>query len=331
MPRSFLALVIAAGCGTPHGVQAGAEDTGSVAEPDPLQLPDVGGRDVVEGEDEEDTFVPPDVEAPVVLDPGSYPLWLEAGAFPPVEEHPNALVVVPPGFDATPPFGVVVYIHGHHNCVENIVRDEGEPCTPGGPVRNAYKLATQLAASGKRTLLLCPEVRFDEASSDPGTLADPGALAALLAEALAALDPRLQVADVTPVVVASHSGGYQAAAGIATKGGVPVSEVWLLDSLYGSISAYEDWIASDLDSFDTQARRFADVYTDGGGTLGHSQDLADLVATWVPASALVDDRTSSTWPETTYHHGLLFKRSELSHDGVPRYYFGQLLQTSGLP
>ena len=62
------------------------------------------------------------------------------------------------------------------------------------------------------------------------------------------------------------------------------------------------------------------------------QAMADRAAGWVGADsgALVDDRTTSTWPPETYAHGLLFKSSALSHDGVPRYYFQQLLQTSGL-
>jgi hypothetical protein len=68
-----------------------------------------------------------------------------------------------------------------------------------------------------------------------------------------------------------------------------------------------------------------------GGTLANSQAMADRAATWVPASELVDDRTSSTWPDSTYAHGLLFKFSMLSHDGVPRYYFGKLVSTSSLP
>jgi hypothetical protein len=53
-------------------------------------------------------------------------------------------------------------------------------------------------------------------------------------------------------------------------------------------------------------------------------------AGWLPAAALVDDRTTATWPAATYEHGALFERSGLAHDAVPRYYPGRLMATSTL-
>jgi hypothetical protein len=46
------------------------------------------------------------------------------------------------------------------------------------------------------------------------------------------------------------------------------------------------------------------------------------------AEDIVDDRTTSTWSADRFAHGLLFKRTSLSHDGVPRYYFGKLVSTT---
>ena len=265
-------------------------------------------------------------------------LTLDAGAFPPTPAHPSALVYVPDRFDPAPPLHVIVYIHGFHNCVANIINDGGSSCDPdaGTPARNAYNLAGQLEGSGKNALLLCPEVEFDQASGNPGPLGQGGGFKALLAEALDDLSPVLgprTVADVGELIVASHSGGYQAAAGIAARGGVPVQEIWLFDSLYGSTADIDAWVNEDLAGFAAVRRRFMDVYTSGGGTLANSQAMADRAAAWVGADGgtLVDDRTTSTWTPDIYRHGLLFKLSALAHDGVPRYYFGQLLQTSSLP
>jgi hypothetical protein len=213
----------------------------------------------------------------------------------------------------------------------------GQSCDPDGgtQVRNAYALVTQLEASGKNALLLCPEVAFDQASSNPGALGTSGGFQALLAETLEDLGPVLgprALSDVGEVLVVSHSGGYQVAAGIAQRGGLPVTEIWLLDSLYGNTADFDAWVTADLASFELATRRFATVYTAGGGTLANSQAMATRAAGWVgDGGALVDDRTTATWPPATYHHGLLFKQSALTHDGVPRYYFGQLLETSSLP
>jgi len=295
-----------------------------------------------------DAAAPADATRPV-LGPATFRLTLDAGAFPPTAAHPSALVYVPSGFDPTPPLAVVVFLHGFDNCVDNVVRDAGASCDPNGgtPVRAAYALAAQLEAAGRNALLLVPEIDFDVATGNPGTLGASGGFRALLDETLRDLAPVLGArtsADVGELVVASHSGGYQAAAGIAARGGVPVDELYLLDSLYGDFADFDAWVRQDLASFaaatdgGSPARRFADVYTSFGGTLANSQQMADRAAGWLAADpaladagALVDDRTTSTWSAGTYRHGLLFKQSGLSHDGVPRYYFGHLLATSALP
>jgi hypothetical protein len=261
------------------------------------------------------------------------PLWLDHGAFPRDPAHPSALVYVPRGFDPTPPVDLVVYVHGFYNCVTNVIAATGSACTAHQPARVAYALAAQFDAAAKNALLLLPEVAYDRASSDPGQLGVDGGLRALLDEALGQLGSvgSFTVDDLGHVVVASHSGGYRAAAGMAMRGGVAVDEVWLLDSLYGSTADFDAWAQSDLDTLaNAPARRFADVYTGFAGTLANSQAMATRAAGWVPGAELVDDRTTSTWPPSTYAHGLLFKRSGLAHDGVPRYYFGKLAATSGL-
>src|SRR5205085_6195977 len=104
---------------------------------------------------------------------------------------------------------------------------------------------------------------------------------------------------------------------------------------------YDAWVQKDVDGIaafglDPGApgtRRFADIYTAGGGTLGLSQDMAARAALWVAGrpGVLLDDRTTATLSTSAYRHGLLFKLSGLTHDAVPRYYFGALLATSGLP
>ncbi len=283
---------------------------------------------------------PVDAGTSVALLPSStWFLTLDAGAFPPSSSHPSAVVYIPSGFDPTPQLAVVVYIHGFDNCVSNIILDAGGSCDAAGgtPVRYSYGLVRQFEESGKNAILLCPEVAFDQATGNPGTLGQPLGFLALLNEALAQLEPVLgtrSAADVGQLQVFSHSGGYEAAAGIARVGGVPVEEIDLLDSLYGNVQDYEDWILSDIGSFDgpLRQRRFADVYTLSAGTLSNSQALADTAATWVPdAGILLDDRVADTWTDPDYDHGLLFKFSGLTHDGVPAYYFGELVRTGQLP
>lgn len=293
---------------------------------------DDGGPDAHGGPDAPDGQRPDAGPGPVCVGAATHALAIDAGAFPAAPDHPNVIVRVPDGFDASAPIDVVVYIHGFNNCITNVLGDDNTECTPGNGVRIATGLASQLDASGMNALLVLPEVAYDQASGDPGALADDGGFRALLGETLAALPAPLgpiAVDDVRHVVVASHSGGYQAVASILTVGGVDIDEVWLFDSLYGYVATFEDWITSDLASF-TADKRFATFYTSGGGTLDNNQAMADDAASWVAAdpSILVDDRTTATWNDATYHHGLLFKASMLTHDGVPQYYVERMLATS---
>ena len=54
-------------------------------------------------------------------------------------------------------------------------------------------------------------------------------------------------------------------------------------------------------------------------------------ADWVASdpSVLVDDRTTDTWPDETYHHGLLFKRSALPNG--PKVVAGDRHVFAGVP
>jgi hypothetical protein len=260
-------------------------------------------------------------------------LQLEHGAFAANPAYPSAIVYVPTGFAATPPLNLVVFLHGFWNCAEDVVRSTGVSCTPGYPRRQAYALEQQLEWSHKNALLIVPELTYDRASSEPGNFGVEGGFRAFLGELLGKLGNvgAYSLEDVGSLVVASHSGGYRAAAGIAVRGGVNVNELWLLDSLYGQFDDFDGWVQSDLDSLSTISRRFADVYTGTAGTLVNSQAMATRAAGWVDSSVLLDDRSTATLSDADYAHGLLFKRTGLSHDGVPRYYFGKLLTSSSLP
>jgi hypothetical protein len=281
----------------------------------------------------DDDGVMPDAMVDDTCVPGAtHALSIAAGAFPPSPDHPNVIVHVPDGFDRTHPIDVVVYIHGFNNCIANVLGDTDSACTPGGPLRIATGLAAQLEVSERNAVLVVPEVAFDAATSDPGALGDDGGFRALLDEALAAVPPPLgpiAPAEVGHVMVASHSGGYLAVALMITIGGVDVDEVWLFDSLYGATASFDAWVEADLAGF-AGSRRFASFYTTTGGTQANNEAMATRAAAWVAAdpSVLVDDRSTDTWPDETYHHGLLFKHSALSHDGVPRYYFERVLATS---
>lgn len=263
------------------------------------------------------------------------PLWLDNAAFAQTPSHPSVLVFAPKGFDPTQKLQIIVYIHGHNNCVTNVLGATDSSCDSAKktPTRSASHLAAQVSAAAKNVLLILPEVAYDMASSDPGKLGEKNGFSKFLQEVLGKLPDEIgkkTLADVATVTVASHSGGYWATASIATQGGVPIEQIWLLDSLYGSYPSYVDWIQSNVAGLSGASKwnhRFFTVYTDGGGTMALSQQLAAATQPLVPAASWLHDTTTSTWKADSYAHGLLFKHSALTHHETTLYYPQKLLET----
>jgi hypothetical protein len=272
---------------------------------------------------------------------GARTVDLRLPSLPVEEDHPGAVVYIPARFDPRPPIAVVVYLHGLGNCARNVIRAQDGPCGRDGRPRQSANLAAQLEASGRNALLVVPEVAFDQDSNDPGRLGEPEALRTVLAEVLEGLLPTVPnrgMADLGRLVVACHSAGYRTAAAVAVSGGLPISELHLLDALYGETEDFDRWVRAELDLIARlpPRARFASIYSLDAGTLGDSQVMTGRARQWLTEAgldldALVDDRTTVTWTPAEFRHGLLFKETGLSHVNVPRFYFGRLLATSVLP
>jgi hypothetical protein len=255
--------------------------------------------------------------------------------------HPDVAVHVPARFDATRHPGLVVYFHGFENCVANVVGSVDTECTPGAGTRSAMHLVDQLDDAHVNAILVAIQLPYDVRWGDPGQLATSGDFSALIHELLsehldALIGADLDVGDFDPVVVGTHSGGYEAAAAVLAGGGVQnIREVDLYDSLYGETNVFDDWLtagASRLDPSQPAAVRFMDVYTLTGGTDGNSQLMATNAAGWLAdagvATNLLDDRTTDT--EGVGDYAVIFKASALAHDDLPRYYFEEFLQSGYL-
>jgi hypothetical protein len=161
---------------------------------------------------------------------------------------PSVLFIVPRQFDATRPFDLVVYLHGFYTDIWQQYRTGDARADD----KIWYGLDDQLERSGRNALLIAPQLPKDTNNGRPGKLARAGGVAALLAEAGGVLAAEFSsvpgFADRigrAPVIVASYSGGYQAAACfVRPASGVPdrVKAVLMIDSLYGQSEAFADWI-----------------------------------------------------------------------------------------
>lgn len=253
--------------------------------------------------------------------------------------HPEVLVHAPAGFDSAR-FGVVVYLHGFGNCIENVAAAEPGIHTPADP---SADLISQLEQSGKSALLFLPETRFHEKSADPGRLGEPGGFARLFREVFerlsqdSALFADTSADSVESAILISHSGGYKAAAQIARFGGIYINELCLLDSLYGELEHF-DQIAtafgSDYSSGKRQ-RRYINLFGTGG-TANNSRSQAvrlrsALQPYGIPQELLYFDDSDVPLDEQTLEYPIVIKRVSTEHSDFGRTYVGTLLRTSHLP
>jgi hypothetical protein len=270
---------------------------------------------------------------------------LRAGAFPDPTGDParaDVAVHVPPGFDATRRPGLVVYFHGWSGCVEAALSAEDRPCADGGDPHPASALAAQIDDAGVNALLVAIELRVDMPTGEPGRLAMPGGLRDLLRELFAEhlagpLGCALEVDGLDRVVLIAHSGGYQAASSALALGDVPrVTEVDLLDALYGADDLLLRWIRSQIGRFDRRASdglRFVDLYTCCGGTADASRALgfearAALAAAGLAAEVYADG--ASAEPDAArLAHSVVLQQVPAPHGQLPRVYLGELVRAAG--
>jgi hypothetical protein len=261
---------------------------------------------------------------------------LRAGAFPD-SHHPDVAVHVPPGFDGTRRPGVVLYFHGWNGCVATALGAEDAPCTEGGDPRRASALAAQIDEAGTNALLIAIELRVDAPTGEPGQLAMPGNLRALLGELFEEhlsepIGCTLHVDELDRIVVVAHSGGYQAAASAIRYGDLPrVTELDLLDAFYGADEVFHGWVS---DALAGGALRFVDLYTGGGGSGGTKQRSRQLAAdahamAGAYGDLVYDDDSEVDLPEAALARAVVFKRVPREHADLPRAYVRSLVQAAG--
>ncbi|HEX7007359.1 MAG TPA: hypothetical protein VF274_09475 [Alphaproteobacteria bacterium] len=185
----------------------------------------------------------------------------------------RVLFHLPPGFDPSRPFTVLIFFHGHRSELRRTLLGE-------------LALTRQVDDSRHNVVLVAPQLALDAADSHPGKLAEPGGFGRFLDEAAGVLAGAVDGVDRpavarAPLVVAAFSGGYRAAAFCleqAAEMGRAVRGAVLLDAFYGEIERFRRWVAgAGRDSF------FLGLYGESGRD-GGAALAAGLAEAGVPVS-----------------------------------------------
>ncbi len=154
-----------------------------------------------------------------------------------------SLIVFVPRHYRLPPSGrvdAVIHFHGHNTTAREAI--------------DQHRLREQLVDSRQNALLVVPQGPVHAADSSGGKLELEGGLARMLAELIGELaapevshglgaESLARATRVGTVCISAHSGGYHVTAACLERGGVPVSEVYLFDALYGESDAFRAWLA----------------------------------------------------------------------------------------
>jgi hypothetical protein len=156
----------------------------------------------------------------------------------------RVLLHIPPGFDPRRPAVIVVFFHGHGAILARDVRDR-------------QKVPAQITAAGANAVLVAPQFAVDAADSSAGKFWEMNGFKRFLDEAALKLaymygDPRsAMIFAKMPIVIVSYSGGFGPTLSVLDRGGVRsrIRGLVLLDSLYGGIDKFADWIANNRSTF----------------------------------------------------------------------------------
>ena len=181
----------------------------------------------------------------------------------------QTMIYTPKGADGSK---IIVYFHGHNDLITVRVP----------------KLIEALRKTGKNPILIVPQL---QGKSEPGDLTTK--FNAWLTESRKYLEFN---SGASEIAIVSHSGGYRATA-LAINQVNYISSVALLDSLYGEITAFYNYILR------STTRHFLDYYTVGGGTKENSLNLQKL---------------------TSGRKNVFFEPLTLMHDEIPQKILNQV-------
>jgi hypothetical protein len=157
---------------------------------------------------------------------------------------PRVLLHIPKGFDIRKPAVMVVFFHGHGARIDRDVRDR-------------QQVAAQITRSDANAVVVAPQFAVNAADSAPGAFWEPGFFDEFLSEASEQLALMLGQPKAVrtffkmPIIFVSYSGGFVPTAWALRLGHIKdrLRGIVLMDSLYGELEQFENWILSNRKGF----------------------------------------------------------------------------------
>jgi len=142
----------------------------------------------------------------------------------------TVLVFIPKNFKPSKKIDLVFYFHGWFCNVDSALEQ--------------FHLIEQFVQSEKNAILVLPELARNAPDSRGGKLEEANTFKSLTDSVMMYLNrvEALQKSRLGNAILAGHSGAYRTISYIIFHGGLPISEVYLFDGLYGNFQKYAVWL-----------------------------------------------------------------------------------------
>ncbi|HEY9777289.1 MAG TPA: hypothetical protein V6C81_26235 [Planktothrix sp.] len=239
----------------------------------------------------------------------------------------DAMVLLPPNFDASKPMHLVVYDHGWYDTAKSAY--------------DKANLAEQMAKAPANTVLIVPEWQQNAGSggrdggSNQGNFSKENFVSAMVQE-IFNKTPELRgktLADVDHIGIISHSAGYNPAESEIYKNGEfsrKVDSLTLLDSLYDG-HGFDKWLNNNIEDLAHGKKTYQNIFN--STTAENSRQQLERVRQMLRSAHLPDDALSGDYKgasekESMVKHPMMFHSTKVQHGEIPSQYPGMIMEAS---
>lgn len=215
-------------------------------------------------------------------------------------EHYNdssAYIFVPDYFDKTKPFHFVFWFHGWSNNIDSALLQ--------------YRLQQQFYAAHLNAIFVFPEGPKNSPDSYAGKFEQPGIFNNFMKDVRNYLLQQKMISSNNKsfdLVYSGHSGAYRAMGYLLLHSTYPCKGILLFDALYDEQEKFAMYLQQHPDC------KLIDIYTDNGGTLQNSKNLAVDMAAW--KWNFVEKEENDFAREDVKNNRAVFLHSKMKHNDV---------------
>lgn len=234
---------------------------------------------------------------------------------------PNVWAYIPTAYRKEKPLRLTFLFHGFSNCLESIASAEGKICRDA--TRTGYDLPAQIDRSGTSSIVIVPQLAFDEKNGDPGVLDNAPAFEKFTRETLDAIGESRAPDRVTMIAM---SGGYQALYATLPTFGDKLRDVYMLDAYYAEEGPVDAWLIKNASDFEKRTRKLAIVYSTLEGPRVASQGFAARAVLIAPSTVHISEAHDVTVDDLSASVAFLY--SNRDHDDIPKTDIAKVLAAS---